>query len=184
MKIHFKIKGLAPVLFDKWPEGDETAPKTDAGYRKQAENKVYRDSKDNLALPAAAINGAMKKAAASLTGRKQKDTVQSMRAFVFINPKLLTILPERKTHDGITKMIVTRNSGSKSETRVPSYRPIVNEWEVEGEIDYEEFGEDFLKQCLELAGRKYGVLSFTPEYGRFSLESFEVLPESDITLKG
>ena len=175
MKIHFKIRGLAPILFDKWPEGDEIAPKTDAGYRKQAENKVYRDDEGNIAIPASAINGVMKKAAANLTGRKQKDTVQSIRAFVFIEPKLLTILPERKTHDGITKMIVTRNSGSKNETRVPSYRPIVNKWEVEGTISYEEFDDKSLEEYLELGGRKYGLLSFTPEYGRFEILEFKTI---------
>ena len=35
------------------------------------------------------------------------------------------------------------------------------------------------EKYLELAGRKYGLLGYAPEYGRFDLIEFKALPEKE-----
>ncbi len=167
----FEIKGIAPLLMDKYVDGAQ--PLTDDGYVKQAEEKVYRDDDGNVAIEAAAIKACMILASIELAGPKKGKAIrQTLMAQLFINPSNLTILPERKNHDGITKKMVRRTTGKKV-TTVPSYRPIIKEWSVQGDMQVSELKKDYLKQVIELAGLKYGLLGYRPEYGRFEVIKVE-----------
>lgn len=169
--IAFELKGMCPLKMDKYVDGLQ--PSTDEGYIKQAEEKVYRDEKGNLAVESKAVKASLIASAIELAGiKKGKAMKQTIMAQLFINPLNLTILPERKDHDGIDKVMVARKTGTKV-TRVPSYRPIVKEWLIKGEMSAFDVSIDFIKQALDLAGLKYGLLGHRPEFGRFEVTLFK-----------
>lgn len=168
--IKFEIEGICPMKMDRFTEGKQ--PKNDEGWKKQAEEKVYRNDKGEIAIPAVAIKSAMR-FASSEVGRKMesKKNKQTLASMVFIEPNYLSL--NRKDHDGIAEDLVTRGKGDKV-TRVKTYRPIINKWKASGTINNFGVPIEFLKECLELAGLRYGLLSHRPEYGRFIVKKFEV----------
>lgn len=169
-KIEFEIEGISPMKMDKWLE--LPPPKTEAGYLKQAEQKAYRDDDKNLAIPVSALKAAMRMASSEVGGKMQgKKNRQTIRAQVFIHPTMLSM--GKKDYDKITRDIVTRGKGDKV-TRVPTYRPLIKEWSVSGTITTFGVPVEFIKEVMQLAGMRYGLLSHRPEFGRFVLKKFEV----------
>jgi len=79
----------------------------------------------------------------------------------------------KKKYDEIVRDIVSRGVGDKV-TRVPTYRPLIKEWTCKGVIHSFGVPVEFVKECLGLAGLRYGVLSHRPEFGRFVVESWNV----------
>ena len=79
-----------------------------------------------------------------------------------------------KDYDGIVMDIVTRTKG-KQQTRVPTYRPLIKSWKAKGTLQIIEgdgLTDEFLKQAIQLAGLKYGLLSNRPDFGRFKLNKW------------
>ncbi len=170
-QIEFELESISPMKMDRWI--DEKQPKSEEGYKKQAELKVYKDEKGNLSVPASAIKACMRFASSEI-GKKMeaKKNRQTIKSAVFIEPEFLSI--GKKKHDGIVRDIATRGQGEKV-TRVPVYRPLVKKWSCKGKINTFDVPEDFLKECLQLAGIRYGVLSHRPEFGRFVIKSWKVI---------
>ena len=169
-KIEFEIEGLSPLKMDKWL--DLPQPKNEAGYLKQASEKTYRDDKGHLAIPADAIKAAMRYASSEI-GKKTmaKKNRQTISAQVFISPTMLSL--GKKDFDEIARDIVSRGQGTKL-TRVAVYRPLIKNWKVYGEMQTFGVPFDFVKEALELAGMRFGLLSHRPQFGRFIVNKFEV----------
>lgn len=169
-KIRFEIEGVAPLKMDRWHGLPD--PKTPEGYKKQAEEKCYRDDKGDLSIPSVAIKATVKYAASELGGRKDgKKNRQTVSAGLFVKPIMLSL--GKKKHDGIVEDIVTRGKGDKV-TRVPTYRPMIQVgWTVSGMFHIMGLPTAFVKQALELAGLKYGLLGHRPEFGRFIVTKFK-----------
>ena len=169
-KIEFEIEGIIPLKVDKWL--DLPQPKNDNGYLEQAKQKVYRDEKGNLAIPAEAVKAAMRYASSEI-GKKTmaKKNRQTIAAQVFISPTMLSL--GKKDYDEIVRDIVSRGTGAKL-TRVPVYRPLIKEWKVSGEMHTFGVPYDFVKEALALAGMRFGLLSHRPQFGRFVVNKFEV----------
>jgi len=169
-KLNFAIQGIAPIKMDRWHGLDD--PKTPEGYKKQAEEKCYRDEKGNLAIPANAVKASMRLASSEL-GKKMdgKKNRQAIAAGLFIQPLMLSI--DKKKHDGIAEDVVTRKGTGDKVTRVVTYRPMVKEWSVSGTMNIIGLPLGFTKQALELAGLKYGLLGHRPEFGRFIITEFK-----------
>lgn len=170
-KIEFEIEGIAPLKMDKWL--DLPQPKNEKGYLKQAEEKTYRDDKGDLAIPSNALKASMR-LASSEVGKKMegKKNRQTIRAQTFIHPTMLSL--GKKDYDEIARDIVSRGKGDKV-TRVPVYRPLIREWSVSGTIQLFGVPEEFIKETMQLAGMRYGLLGHRPEFGRFILKKFEVI---------
>jgi hypothetical protein len=167
--INFTLKSISPLKMDKWVDG--TQPKNEEGYKKQAEEKVYKDDKGNIVIPASAVKACMKYASSEIGKRTDaKRNRQTIQASVFIESDLSL---ERKNHDGIVRDIVTRGQGSKV-TRVPSFRPIIKSWSAKGKMHLFGVPDAFVKECLELGGLRFGLLSHRPEFGRFVIERWEI----------
>lgn len=166
------IEGLAPLKMDRWT--DLAPAKNEDGYIKQAEEKCYRDEKGNVAIPAAAIKAAMRYASSDvgkkMAGKKNRQTIASG---VFIEPEMISL--GKKTHDGIARDIVTRAGTGNKVTRVPTYRPMIKKWKIDFIINSYEAQPEFIKECLSIAGTRYGLLGHRPEFGRFIVTSFEKL---------
>lgn len=170
-KIRFGIKGISHMKQDRWHGLPD--PKTPEGYRKQAEEKCYRDEKGDLAIPSAAIKAAMRLASSEL-GKKMeaKKNRQAISAGLFVKPIMLSL--GKKKHDGIVEDVVTRKGQGDKVTRVVSYRPLIKEgWTVGGTFNLVGIPTGFVKQALELAGLKYGLLGHRPEFGRFIVTEFK-----------
>jgi hypothetical protein len=166
-KFEIELEGLCPLLMDRF-DTEPSNLKTQEDYIKSAEKKVYVD-KDGLIIPGVAIKATIREASSELGMKREgKKNRQMIRAGVFIEDLKLG----KKTHDGIVSHVVTRGKGDKV-TRVMSYRPIIKEWKAKGKMSLIGVPSDFVKQALELAGVKYGLMSYRPEFGRFVLKSFK-----------
>lgn len=172
MKIKVEIEGISEMKMDNWVDGQQ--PKNEEGYKKLAELKVYKDEKGFISIPANAVKAAMKYASSEvgkkMEAKKNRQTIQSA---VFIEPIMISL--GKKEHDGIVRDIVTRGQGAKV-TRVPTYRPLIKKgWKANFEISAFGVPSEFLKECLELGGLRYGLLSHRPEFGRFQVNKFIVV---------
>ena len=172
-KVRFEIEGIVPLKMDRFHGLPD--PKTPEGYAKQAEEKCYRDETGNLAIPTDSVKACMKAASSELgkklDGKKNRQTISAGVMF----PDMYLSMGKAK-HDGIVANPVTRGKGDKV-TRVISYRPIVNKWKVSGSMLLMDVPLGFAKQCLELGGTRYGLLSHRPEFGRFVVNRFEEVAE-------
>lgn len=170
-EVEFELSGAGcPLKMDKWI--DEQQPKNEEGYKKLAEKKVYTDSKGRLIIPAVAVKAVMKYASSEV-GKKMeaKKNRQTIMSAVFIEQDLPL---ETKDKIEIVRDIVTRGQGAKV-TRVPSYRPLIKSWTAKGKMTLYGVPEDFVKECLELGGLRYGLLSHRPEFGRFVVKKWKVV---------
>ncbi len=171
IKVQFELESLVPLKMDRFHGLPE--PKSSDGYLKQAEEHCYRDEDGYLAIPSDAIKACMKNASSEL-GKKMdgKRNRQTIMAGVMFDKLFHSI--GRKNHDGINSKPVTRGKGDKV-TRVPSYRPIINKWAISGTMILMGVPEAFARECLELGGVRYGLLSHRPEFGRYLVKKFEVI---------
>ena len=130
-EIKFELESLCPIMMDKFVDGKQ--PSSEKEYEKMAIEKVYQDEKGNIAIPSNSIKASMRDASSHL-GKKMESKIrrENIRAFVFIEPEFLSL--GIKKPDLIDKRMVTRNSGTKNATRVPSYRPLIKKWKVKGTI--------------------------------------------------
>lgn len=169
--IEFELEGIAPLKMDKWI--DLPQPKNEKGYLEQAKQKVYRDEKGNIAVPSNALKAAMRYASSEV-GKKMeaKKNRQTISAQVFISPSMLSI--GKMDFDEITRDIASRGNGAKV-TRVPVYRPLIKEWSVSGKMQTFGVPFDFIKEVMQLAGMRFGLLSHRPEFGRFVVKDIKVV---------
>lgn len=168
-KFKIEIEGISELKMDNWIDGQQ--PKNEEGYKKQAELKVYRDEKGFISIPANSIKASMKYASSEI-GKKMeaKKNRQTISSAIFIEPAMISL--GKKDHDGIVRDIVARGQGAKL-TRVPTYRPLIKKgWKINFEISAFGVPKEFLQECLELAGLRYGLLSHRPEFGRFQVNKF------------
>lgn len=167
-KIEIELESICPILMDKYPEEDKKA-KTEEEYRKLAEDKLYKNEK-GIFIPSSAIKALIRNASSDL-GKKMegKKNRQTISAGVFFESELYI---NNKKHDGIVKHIVTRGKGDKV-TRVPTYRPIFNKWNGKLRANLIGVNPQFIKECLQLGGLRYGLLGYRPDYGRFVVKNFK-----------
>jgi len=169
-----ELESLSPLKMDRWL--NEAQPKSEAGYKKQAELKVYADEKGNICIPANSIKASMRLASSEI-GKKMeaKKNRQTVSSAVFFEQEFYPI--GKKKPDMICEDVVTRGVGDKV-TRVKTFRPLIKQWKIKIKIiSYNPVSatKDFIEQSLELAGIRFGILSHRPEFGRFTVKSFKQL---------
>jgi len=169
-----ELESLSPLKMDKWL--NVAQPKTEAGYKKQAELKVYLNEKKEICIPANAIKASMRLASSEigkkLDAKKNRQTVSSS---IFFDKEMYPI--GKKKSDMIVEDVVTRGLGDKV-SRVKTFRPLIKQWKIKIKIiSYNTLSatKDFVQQSLELAGARFGILSHRPEFGRFTVKSFKQL---------
>lgn len=170
-KVEFKIVGISRILFDRYHGLPD--PKTPDGYKKQAIEKLYLNENNEICIPSACIKATIRNACSEL-GKKMegKKNRQSVSSGVFFEKELLST--GKKEPDGIQENLVTRGKGDKV-TRVITYRPYLDKWEVAGIINLFMIQPKFVNESLALAGVRYGLCGYRPEYGRFIVEKFELI---------
>jgi len=168
--IEIELKSICPVLFDRFTELPQ--PTTREGWKEQSIEKLYLNEDKEICIPANWIKAAMREASSELGKRTMaKKNRQLVRACVFFEPFLFSL--GIKEPDIIHEEPVKRGQGSKL-TTVVTFRPLIYEWSYKGIITLFGVSEDFARNALQLAGFKYGIGSYRPEYGRFILEKFDL----------
>jgi len=170
-KVEFKIVGIARILFDRYHGLPD--PKTQDGYKKQSIEKLYLNENNEICIPTSSIKAAIRNACSEL-GKKMdgKKNRQSVKAGVFFEKELLST--GKIKPDGIQEDVVTRGKGDKV-TRVITYRPYLDKWEVSGIMNLFMIEPKFVNESMQLAGVRYGLCGYRPEYGRFIVKQFEVM---------
>jgi len=163
------LESLSPLKMDKWL--NEPQPKSEAGYKKQAELKIYTDEKGSICIPANSIKASMRLASSEI-GKKMdaKKNRQTVSSAIFLEKDMYPI--GKKKPDMIVEDVVTRGQGDKV-TRVKTFRPLIKDWKIKIKIVSYGATKDFVQQSLELAGGRFGILSHRPEFGRFEVKSFK-----------
>jgi len=166
-----ELESLSPLKMDKWL--NEAQPKSEAGYKKQAELKIYINEKKDICIPSNSIKASMRLASSEI-GKKMdaKKNRQTMSSVVFFDKDMYPI--GKKKPDMIVEDVVTRGQGDKV-TRVKTFRPLIKKWKIKIKIISYGATKDFIEQSLELAGLRFGILSHRPEFGRFIVKSFKQL---------
>lgn len=178
-KINVKIKGVAPLLQNRFPEEEHgenhvTGKKKVYNAKEEAEKALYRDKKTKeIVHPTEHIFGALIKAGTSFKFEGKKTFKDIIKAGVVIEPEYVSL--HKKNWDEIdTRPVVIQRA------RVMKWRPRFNEWELEFEIqilDDENISIPLLKQILERAGTYHGIGDYRPRFGRFMVTNFAEVSE-------
>lgn len=179
MKINVTIKGIAPLLQNRFPEAEQFEDKT----RKRAgmpeemdvEKRLYKFPDGTIYQPAEHILGAMIKASTNflIVGKRKKSYRELVESSIFIEPECI---PHK-----IQKWVVDKRSVVNPATkgRQIRLRPRFDEWELDFKIiTYEkQLPFEVIKQILDYAGTHIGIGDFRPRFGRFIVTKFELAEE-------
>lgn len=169
-KVKFGLGSMSAMLQDRYSGIQDS---NDQEAQKNALEKLYKDDEGNVCIPALALKACIREAAREI-GKKMesKKRERAVRAGFYLTRSMYPV--GKKEPDRIHAEHVTRKGTGNKVTRVVAYRPCIDNWEIECEAVLYDITPDFVRQAIELAGFKYGLLGHRPEYGRFKLTNFEV----------
>lgn len=198
MKFAVKIKGVAPLLMQRYPLfealGQVKKTRTSAFDISEYKNCLYLTDKDEVYQPSVHFEQSMLKASSSFKiPGKGKTTWKS-----WINSNVL-VQPDEVLH-GLTakdfeavKDVESRpyrgglllEAGGRAglfisrvviqRSAVPKVRPIILEWELEFTLNTlsDECNKSILREILEKAGIEKGIGDWRPKFGRFKVINFK-----------
>lgn len=173
VKIKVRIKGVAPLLMNKFAVEVKTSSRAKKVYvpEEEAERKTYRTKDGKLYLPSTHFKASMVKAGTDFKMSGKKSYKEYIKSGIFITPS--EIILDQQDYTIFESPVVIQRS------RVMSWRPKFDEWSCEFEIEIadEMLNPTTIKQILESAGKYKGVGDFRPEFGRFEVEKFKILKE-------
>lgn len=168
-KITCEVKGISGLLMNAFPMMPIENPPIEKRTREeQAELKAYRDAVTGiLYIPGIAIQRAFINGAAYSKGKGRASLQKQTAACVFVFPDRVTLGVKDYAIDS-RPIVVPSTRG-----RVIRHRPRLDEWKAKFEIEYDEslLTERQLRQIVDDAGSRVGLLDFRPEkkgpFGRF-----------------
>jgi hypothetical protein len=171
IKINVKVKGIAPLLMNRFVMQDSSASKRGKKVynpEEEAEKKTYRTEDKQLYLPSIHFKTSMVKAATDFKMSGKKSYKDYVKAGVFVSPDEI-ILDQQKYTIHEEPVVISR-------ARVMSWRPKFKEWSCQFKIEItDEFIDPTtLKEILQMAGRYKGVGDHRPEFGRFEIVDWKV----------
>lgn len=185
-KYEVKIEGVTPYMqhrmddqkLEEWEKNRSKIIERDDVAKEdliRAEFHAFRNSKNELFMPAEHIRGSMINAGAmvkSKVGNARKSMKNIVAGMFFVMPEELP-LPQNFEID--KRSAVNRNIKG----RIICIRPRWNDWSTKFElhVDNNTITDETVKEILVNAGQYIGVGSFRPQnngmFGRFSLKSFK-----------
>lgn len=174
LKYRVVIRGIAPLLFNRFPDEDnpegKSRQKTAHSTRdEQVEKSLYRDEKGKVYQPAEHIIGAMIKAASAFKLEGKKTYRDVVSAGVFIEPMKIVHVKQKYITDW-RSVVIKATRG-----RVMRGRARMDTWELKFDlicID-DRMDDNALKEIIKYAGGYIGVGDYRPRYGRFEVLSLE-----------
>lgn len=173
-KIKVKIKGTSPLLMDSPQSMLEEKQGIKSATKKKnpiddIDKLAYKMKDGTLYIPAEAIKGSII-GASSYKKFDKYSAKPIISGCVRISPSQISL--NQKEYDIDIRTAVNRQMG-----RIIVARPMINEWEVEFGLEYDDnlIGNHLLiKEILEDAGKRVGLLAFRPQKnGSFGM--FEVI---------
>lgn len=182
MFVSVTIEGLTPLLMNRFPDTDTSAPKAamrggEKGTpREQAEPKTYRLPDGELYIPGPNIYASIIEAGKfHKVGKRQLTTMKT--SFVPCGVSILE--PECGLHtcdyEVDSRPVVIPSTGGK----VMCHRPRLDKWRTNFtlDIDTTEFEESLVRHLVDDAGKKLGLGDFRPQrkgpFGRFVVTMWE-----------
>ena len=156
--VRVKIRGTTALLMHAYPMIPlEAAEKKSPEER--AEYACYREPGGSLYIPGINIQRCLVAAAAYSKGKGRASLQKPVAACVMIAPERC-ILDEQTYQIDIRPVVIPATKG-----RVLRHRPRFDRWGVEFEIEYDDnlLKESELRQVVDDAGVRVGLLDFRPE---------------------
>lgn len=185
MLIKAEIRGLSPILINRFTEENEAAVSSgtrvslrakDRLPRDVAEDKLYKDKLGNLYLPGNMIFACLIAAGTFHKVGKSKMTTQKTSLIPAGISIMDLVCPlEHKGWEVDSRAVVIPSTGG----RVMAHRPRLDDWNCKFvlDVDADMFSERTVRVLLEDAGKKIGLGDFRPSrkgpFGRFSTTSWE-----------
>ena len=176
-KIEVEIEGVTPLLMNSpkamLEESNESVQKTKKrNHKDDAEKVAYRMKNGNLYVPSEAVKGCLINA--SSYKKAGKYALKPLIAGgVRIEPREIDLGTDKYELD-IRTVVIQRS-------RVPKARPRLEKWSIKFDIVYNQdliANPEIIKQCLEEAGQRVGILDFRPQhngsFGMFTLKEWKV----------
>lgn len=178
IEIKAEIKGLVGLLMDKLDVDIIINPLpsvkkyTDEVLQRQAERAIYRNA-NGLFIPSrnikkCLINGA-KMGRITLSGRR--NLYPFIEASVYVEPREIPL--GKQEPDNYIQIPIRRKDGNV----IPKRLPICLDWKLAFTLlIYDNEIVDRVHEALEIAGMSVGLCYARPEYGRFEVLKWEVVP--------
>lgn len=169
-----KIEGQSPLLMHSFPmtetKGIEKLPREE-----QAEMSTYRDPDGKLFVPGVNVQRCLVSAARYSKGKGRASLEKNVAACVLVTPERLLLNQDQYAVDS-RPVVIQATKG-----RILRHRPRFDKWELEFEIewDLELLSEKEIRQIVDDAGKRVGLLDFRPEkkgpFGRFIVTAWKAL---------
>lgn len=183
-QVRFKVKGIAPLLFNAWTKeaidklrSGVTGGKMSAQEREEeALKKVYCNG-NGLYMPGDNFDACLvvgtKKAALK---RGRASLAPFIQAAVFCEDREMPLGVDKP--DGIHEVVGRRPPRTGGAVLIR--RPILNEWSFGGTLMVADDNIDKgqVRDALNAAGLVAGLCDWRPKYGRFLVEEFETVVET------
>lgn len=184
MKIKVVIRGIVPILFNRFGEenevklssGSRPAQSGDRGTpREQAEKKLYSDTEGNLYLPSSMLFAAIVDAGKfHKIGRNKVTTQKSslVPAGLSIDEMITTF--DNKEWEVDSRSVVIPATGG----RIMCHRPRLDKWNLSFTLDIDTtmFDPRFVRILIDDAGKKCGLGDYRPNrkgpFGKFVVVSW------------
>ena len=171
VKIDVKVKGIAPLLMNKFSEpvqGESKRGKKVYVPEEEAERKTYRTTDGKLYLPSTHFKASMVKASSDFTMTGRKKYKEYVKAGVFIETQEIVL--DQQEYEIHAEPVVIQIA------IVMSLRPKFKVWSCSFVIEIvdEMVNQTTLKEILTMAGKYKAVGDYRPEYGRFEVVSWKV----------
>lgn len=173
MIINCTIKGIAPLLHNRFPDEENEEGKSKRKSVRlpaidEARRSLYLDSNGNPYQPANHIEGAMIKAAVQFKLDGKKTYKDLVRSGVFVTPDQI---PCNATWE------IDRRSAVIPSTkgRIMVSRPMFKEWVLNFDLNIVDDRAEVvvIKEILQYAGLYVGIGTFRPKFGRFEVLTYE-----------
>jgi hypothetical protein len=189
MEIKVTVKGITPLLMNRFTEANEVAVSsgTRATFatsgkrgtpREQAEPKAYADKEGTLYVPGPNIFAAIIAAGVFHKAGKSKLTTQksSLIPAGLMVIDLVCSLGTKEWEVDSRSVVIPSTGG-----RIMCHRPRVDDWSLSFTIDLDEtmFAPDLIRAIIDDAGKKIGLGDYRPSrkgpFGRFVVTKWEIL---------
>jgi len=180
MKICVTIKGVTPLLMDKFSETQLSSTKKknkEMTPAEAAEQAVYRNADGELFIPGQNMFRCIIEGGRfSKEGKSKVTTLKN--SLVCGGAKLLN----EECKLGIKDYLIFKTSvvNQAIKARVMTYRPMIKDWRLTFTLDVDEevFSSNKIKEIITHAGKRIGLGSWRPDtkgtYGKFEIEKFNV----------
>ena len=176
MKFKVSIKGIAPLLHDRFPE-EEFINKSRQGGKKKAEDlpqaeeekALYKNEKGELIIPTNMFLGAMKKGATSYKLEGKKTYKDLVRGGVFIDEEYSVLKGDERKWTVLARAL-KKNTG----TTIMKYNPKFEKWSANFTLTCldDRATTEALHEILKYSGAYCGIGGWHPRYGRFEVTKF------------